>query len=118
MVFLMSEEPKPQADADKKRFKGRLRRVASPKGGARRTAEAEMRWLCGAVLLLLAGCDNRPSEPGVGRYQMVPESRGGVYVLDTREGTVALCLTTLVDSKTWCSVKADASKGTGNPPSP
>jgi hypothetical protein len=66
-------------------------------------------------LLMLSGCNF--SEKEVGHYQMVPDSDGGVYVLDTRDGTVARCLTLLSGEKTWCSAKANAAAGNG-PPSP
>lgn len=71
-----------------------------------------MRVAAALCLLILAGCDQVPA---AGRYQMVSTGDGGVYVLDTRDGTVALCRTEIIQYRTWCGAKGNAAKGEGPP---
>ena len=66
------------------------------------------------ALLALAGCNQSPNAHPTGRYQMVG-SVDGVYVLDTAEGTVSRCFTTL-SNVTWCTAPVKSSDGTGRPP--
>jgi len=73
-------------------------------------------WACLATLSILAACDAPASQPDNHRYQMLSETpSSGIYVLDTRTGQIARCLTTM-DYRTWCSTPADAMKGAGPPP--
>ena len=75
-----------------------------------------------AALLAISGCNvaqpkaqvaDKEPDPPIGRYQMVG-GEGGVYVLDTRDGTVAKCMTALSD-ETWCSKATDSKTGNGPP---
>ncbi len=68
------------------------------------------------ALLALAGCNQsvNATHPATGRYQMVG-SVDGVYVLDTVEGTVNRCFTTMANV-TWCTAPVKSSEGTGHVP--
>ncbi len=49
---------------------------------------------------------------------MVPNSDGGVYVIDTTDGMTAYCNTETLHYQTWCSKPAKAHEGFGPTPIP
>lgn len=80
-------------------------------------------WVALCAVLALPGCDmfagkiknEQPAQsPPVGRYQIVGDHDFGVYVLDTRDGKLTKCATTMTD-ETWCTPSIRASDGTGVP---
>lgn len=81
-----------------------------------------MRTLALLPLLVCAGCQqpaqkqDAPPPTPVARFQAIPDGMNGygVYVLDTRDGRLAHCTTTM-GNVTWCTPTTDVQTGGGPP---